>query len=158
MPTANNWIQSGVLRPSDIAIRSLRKPRVFSLLTIYEVKITAELVEWLGILPPKAAAIARRTTADGHTWHLSTAKQLSRGKTPSDVFAAVFWSDKCRDWDVMVELPSGGVLRIDVKAMVELRGEPAIADRPFLVLPIATYFTAVYKTCEAMLASSPKDF
>jgi hypothetical protein len=106
--------------------------------------------------PPRAAAIARRTTADGHTWHLAAAKQLSRRKTPSDVFAAVFWSDQCRDWDVRVELPSSGVLRIDVKAMVELRGEPAIADRPFLVLPVARYFASVYKKCEAMIASPPK--
>ena len=157
MPTANNWIQSGVLRPIDIAIRSIRKPRVFSLLTIYEAKTTAEVVEWLGMPPPKAAAIARRTTADGHNWHLSTAQLLSKGRKPSDVFAAVFWSDQCRDWDVRVELPSGGILRINVKAMVELRGEPGIADRPFLVLPVARYFTSVYKKCEAMIASPPEN-
>jgi hypothetical protein len=158
MSTANNWIQSGVLRPSDIAIRSIRKPRVFSLLAIYEAKTTAEVVEWLGMSPPKAAAIARRTTAEGLNWHLSSVQRLSKGRTPSDVSATVFWSDQCQDRDVRVELPSGGILRINVKAMVELRGEPAIADRPFLVLPIARYFTAVYKKCKAVIASSPKDF
>ena len=120
--------------PADVAIRSLRKPRAFSLIAVYEAKTTAEVVEWLGMSPLKAAAMARRTTAAGLTWHLSTAERLSRGRTPFDVFAVVFWSEQCRDWDVRVELPAGGILRINMKAMVELRGEPGIADRPFLVL------------------------
>ena len=158
MSTANNWILTGVIRPAPTAGRRTRKPRSFSLLTIYEAKATAEMARVWDMQPLTAAAIARRTTAEGHTWHLSTIQLLSKGKTPTDVFAAVFWSDQCRDWDVSVELPSGGILRINLKAMVELRGEPAIADRPFLVLPVARYFTSVYKKCEAMIASSSKDF
>jgi hypothetical protein len=148
----------GVLRPAPVGIRSIRKPRLFSVITIYEAKVTAELVKWLGARTPPltAAAIARRTTAKGHNWYLSIPRHLAMGNSPLDVFAIVFWSDQCRDWDAWVDLPSDDILRINLKTIAEKRGEPRLAERPILVLPVGRYFVAVYKTCQAFVEASPK--
>jgi|SRR5580704_7765283 hypothetical protein len=156
MPTANNWILTGVIRPAPAAGRRTRKPRSFSLLTIYEAKATAELARLWGMQPLTAAAIARRTTAKGHTWYLSIPEHLARGSSPLDYFGIVFWSDQCRDWDVWVDLPSDDILRINLKTIAEKRGEPRLAERPILVLPVGRYFVTVYKICQAMVDASPK--
>ena len=158
MPTANNWISTGALRPAPVGIRSIRKPRLFSVITIYEAKVTAELVKWLGARTPPltAAAIARRTTAKGHNWYLSIPRDLAMGNSPLDVFAIVFWSDQCRDWAAWVDLPSDDILRINLKTIAEKRGEPRLAERPILVLPVGRYFVAVYKICQAFVEASPK--
>jgi hypothetical protein len=156
MPTANNWILTGVIRPAPAAGRRTRKPRSFSLLTIYEAKATAEIARLWGMQPLAAAAIARRTTAKGHTWYLSIPGHLGRGNSPLDVFGIVFWSDQCRDWDVWVDVPSDNILRINLKTIAEKRGEPRLAERPILVLPVGRYFVTVYKVCKAMVDASPK--
>jgi hypothetical protein len=39
-----------------------RKPRLFSVVTIFEAKVTGDLVRWLGTPPPIAAAMAKKTT------------------------------------------------------------------------------------------------
>jgi hypothetical protein len=158
MPTANNWILTGVLRPADVGGRRARKPRMFSILTIYEAKVTGELVKAKGLdtSPMTAAAIARRTTAKGHTWYLSSPGHLARGSSPLNVFGIVFWSDQCRDWDVWVAPPTDDMLRINLKTIAEKRGEPRLAERPILVLPVGRYFVTVYKICQAMVDASPK--
>ena len=73
-----------------------------------------------------------------------------------DFFAIVFWSDQCRDWDASVDVASGDVLRIKMKAIAEARGEPKLTERPILVLPVSKYFASVYKICLAMVDSSSK--
>jgi len=158
MPTANNWILTGVIRPAPTAGRRTRKPRSFSLLTIYEAKVIGELVKAKGLdtSPTTAAAIARRTTAKGHTWYLSIPGHLTRGSSPLDYFGIVFWSDQCRDWDVWVDPPSDNIVRINLKTIAEKRGEPRLAERPILVLPVGRYFVTVYKICQAMVEASPK--
>jgi hypothetical protein len=153
MPTSNNWIQSGALRPADVGSRRARKPRLFSLLTIYEAKVTGELVKWFDESPTKAAAMARKTT-EGHTWMWSVERDLASNKT-RDFFAFVFWSDKCRDWDVWVEQASGDVLVMQMKTIAEAR-ERRLAERPIVALPVSKYFTSVLKACQAMVASSSK--
>ena len=75
MATANNWILTGALRPADVGSRRARKPRLFSVVTIYEAKVTGDLVKWLGTPPPIAAGMARKTT-DGHNWHWSIPRDL----------------------------------------------------------------------------------
>jgi hypothetical protein len=158
MSTANNWILTGVIRPAPTTGRRTRKPRSFSLLTIYEAKVIGELVKAkaLDTSPTTAAAIARRTTAKGHTWHLSIPGNLARGSSLLDVFGIVFWSDQCRDWDVWVDPPTDDMLRINLKTIAEERGEPRLAERPILVLPVGRYFVTVYKSCQAMVEASPK--
>ena len=42
MPTANNWILTGVLHPADVGSRRSRKPRLFSAVNCFEAKLTAE--------------------------------------------------------------------------------------------------------------------
>jgi hypothetical protein len=37
MATANNWILTGALRPADVGSRRARKPRLFSVVTIFVV-------------------------------------------------------------------------------------------------------------------------
>ena len=106
--------------------------------------------------PLTAAAIARRTTAKGHTWYLSIPGHLARGSSLLDVFGIVFWSDQCRDWDVWVDPPTDDMLRINLKTIAEKRGEPRLAERPILVLPVGRYFVTVYKICQAMVDASPK--
>jgi hypothetical protein len=157
MATANNWILTGALRPADVGSRRARKPRLFSVVTIYEAKVTGDLVKWLGTPPPTAAGMARKTT-DGHNWYLSVPRDLAR-TNPRDFFAIVFWSDQCRDWDASVDIASGDVLRIKMKAVAEARGEPKLTERPILVLPVSKYFASVYKICQAMVdsSSSPDD-
>jgi hypothetical protein len=158
MPTANNWILTGVLRPADVGGRRARKPRMFSILTIYEAKVIGELVNAKGLdtSPTTAAAIARRATAKGHNWYLSIPRHLAMGNSPLDAFAIVFWSDRCRDWDVWVDLPPDDILGINLKTIAEKRGEPRLAERPILVLPVSRYFVEVYKSCQAMVEASPK--
>ena len=41
MATANNWILTGALRPADVGNRRARKPRLFSVITIFEAKVPA---------------------------------------------------------------------------------------------------------------------
>jgi hypothetical protein len=154
MATANNWILTGALRPADVGSRRARKPRLFSVVTIYEAKVTGDLVKWLGTPPPIAAGMARKTT-DGHNWYWSIPRDLARNN-PRDFFATVFWSDQCRDWDASVDVASGDVLRIKMKAIAEARGEPKLTERPILVLPVSKYFASVYKICQAMVDSSSK--
>jgi hypothetical protein len=121
MATANNWILTGALRPADVGSRGARKPRLFSVVTIFEAKVTGDLVKWLGTPPPIAAGMARKTT-DGHNWYWSIPRDLARNN-PRDFFAIVFWSDQCRDWDASVDVASGDVLRIKMKAIAEARGD-----------------------------------
>ncbi len=154
MATANNWILTGALRPADMGSRGARKPRLFSVVTIFEAKVTGDLVKWLGTPPPIAAGMARKTT-DGHNWYWSIPRDLARNN-PRDFFAIVFWSDQCRDWDASVDVASGDVLRIKMKAIAEARGEPKLTERPILVLPVSKYFASVYKICQAMVDSSSK--
>ncbi len=65
MATANNWILTGALRPADVGIRRARKPRLFSVVTIFDANVTGDLVKWLGMPPSIAAGMGRKTT-DGH--------------------------------------------------------------------------------------------
>ena len=58
---------------------------------------------------------------------------------------------QCRDWDAWVDLPSDNILRINLKTIAEKRGEPRLAERPILVLPVGRYFVAVYKICQAFV-------
>jgi hypothetical protein len=154
MATANNWILTGALRPADVGSRRARKPRLFSVVTIFEAKVTGDLVKWLGAPPPIAAAMARKTT-DGHNWYWSIPRDLARNNT-RNFFAIVFWSDQCCDWDACVEVASADVLRNKMKAIAEARGEPKLTERPILVLPVSKYFASVYKICQAVVESSSK--
>ena len=43
MATANIWILTGPLRPADVGSHRARKPRLFSVVTIFEVKVTGDL-------------------------------------------------------------------------------------------------------------------
>ena len=79
--------------------------------------MTGDLVKWLGTPPTIAAGMARKTT-DGHNWYGSIPRDLARNN-PRDFFAIVFWSDQCRDWDASVDVASGDVLRIKMKAIAE---------------------------------------
>ena len=64
---------------------------------------------------------------------------------------------QCRDWDAWVDLPSDDILRINLKTIAEKRGEPRLAERPILVLPVGRYFVAVYKICQALLRPKAGD-
>ena len=55
-----------------------------------------------------------------------------------------------------MDVASGDVLRIKMKAIAEARGEPKLTERPILVLPVSKYFASVYKICQAMVNSSSK--
>jgi hypothetical protein len=75
---------------------------------------------------------------------------------PARFLRDLFWSDQCRDGDASVDVASGDVLRIKMKAIAEARGEPKLTERPILVLPVSKYFASVYKICQAMVDSSSK--
>ena len=55
-----------------------------------------------------------------------------------------------------MDVASGDVLRIKMKAIAEARGEPKLTERPILVLPVSKYFASVYKICQSMVDSSSK--
>ena len=86
--------------------------------------------------------MARKTT-DGHNWYWSIPRDLARNN-PRDFFAIVFWSDQCRDWDASVDVASGDVLRIKMKAIAEL-GEPKLTERPIRAAG-CKIFASVYKS------------
>ncbi len=157
MATANNWILTGALRPADVGTRRARKPRLFTVVTIFEAKVTGDLVKWLGTPPPIAASVARKITK-GHNWYWSIPRDLARN-TGRDFFAIVFWSEQCRDWEASVDVASAELLRNKMKAIAEARGEPKYTERPILVLPVSKYFALVYKMCQEMVdsSSSPED-
>ena len=46
-----------------------RRRELFSVVTIYEAKVTGDLVKWLGTPPPTAAGMARKST-DGCNWYM----------------------------------------------------------------------------------------
>ncbi len=154
MPTINNWIQSGAIRPADVGkIRMFRKPRLFSPIAIYEAVVTDVLVKLLNASPLTCAAIAKKTT-DSQTWLHSVARNLE-SKKPRDYFQIVFWSDKCDDWDAWLEIPSNGALRIDLKAIAKETKEPRLSERPIFLLPVSTYLASVLKNCQAIINSTP---
>jgi hypothetical protein len=156
MSTANNWVQTGALRSADLGVRGMRKPRVFNLITMYEAKVAAEGVKWLDASPLTAAGIARSTTAPGQTWFLSIPGYLAKGTHPPETQAVIFWSDRCRGWDAWIEVPSNGILRVNMKAIAEKRDEPKLAERPFLILPVRKYFVGVYRFCQTLVDSAAK--
>ena len=145
MPTANNWILTGVLHPADVGSRRSRKPRLFSAVNCFEAKLTAELVTLLGGAPNTAANIARKTTHDV-TWPSSVAKNDSR-----KFVAIVFWSERCRDWDAWIDIPSGNLMRIDGDTIAKARGERNLVERPIFLLPVSTYFSSVLRACRMMI-------
>jgi hypothetical protein len=150
MATANNLIHAGAIRPEDLGVRRLRKPRLFTVITIFEALLANELSKALGTSPRTSAAIARKTTYDLN-WMHSVARDP---KTAPKAFVVVFWSDRCRDWDAWVEIPSGGILRIDLATIAKKRGEPRIGERPIIVLPVSIYFASVVTACQAIRDAS----
>ncbi len=154
MPTINNWIQSGAVRPGEVAnvvirsaadasvLRRLRRPRLFSPIAMYEAVVTDVLVKLLNASPLTCAAIARRTTHD-QTWM----RAVAESKKPIDYFQIVFWSDRRRDWDSWLGIAANDVLKIDLKVA---------AKQPIIVLPVSKYLAAVLEKCQQILNSTPK--
>jgi hypothetical protein len=150
MTTANNWIMSGALYPAQLKIRRARKPRLFSINMIFQAKITAKVVEEFGGSPSTAAAVARAMTAQGHDWMQSVARdvedsRIGKKKRFHNFYAAVFWSNDCRDFEALLLLASATALEIELNTIA--KREPRFADRPLLVMQVSNDFASVYEKC-----------
>ncbi len=64
MATANNWILSGELRPTDVGKPQSSQAETVSVVTILEAKVTGDLVKWLG----HCCSHGEEAT-DGHNWN-----------------------------------------------------------------------------------------
>jgi hypothetical protein len=135
-----------------VGSRRARKPRLFSVVTIFQAKVTGGLAKWLGTPPPIAAGMARKII-DGHNWYWSIPRDLARNN-PRDFFAIVCWSDQCRDWDASVDVASGDVLRNKMKAIGEARGEPKLTERPTFGTLSAARYRTLDRPARHCLASS----
>jgi hypothetical protein len=138
--TINNRIHSGVLIPGEVSDRRLQGRRLFSVITIFEVKLTTELVNCFRIPPSAAASIAKKTT-DGHQWMWVVARGME-SKRPAEYVGFVYWSDECQELTAVVE------------PMAESHRKVQFIERPLLVLPLSRFFTSIYEKCLQILAAS----
>jgi hypothetical protein len=87
--TVDTWLIRGILRTTKVGGRTLRGRRLFSVLAIFEAKVTSELVTRLSLPPSEASEVARCAAADWNTaddWKFGVITAIER----SAKFASVF--------------------------------------------------------------------
>lgn len=87
--TVDTWLIRGILRTTKVGGRTLRGRRLFSVLAIFEAKVTSELVTRLSLPPSEASEVARCAAADWNTaddWKFRVITAIER----SAKFASVF--------------------------------------------------------------------
>lgn len=143
--TANNWIHTGLLKPASFRSRGRRKPRLFSVITIFHARVTGSLVEKFQIQASTAASIAEATTKN-RNW-MSSVIHKKKQNSYWRPFATVFPSE--------MDSPEGNKFLIEIKTSPERKDRAEVQTGPYLIICVAHEFASVYRQCEAILSESP---
>jgi hypothetical protein len=143
--TAQRWLIRGILETTKVDGRVLRGRRLFSVLAIFEAKVTADLVSGLAMVPSEASKVARCAGADWHApddWKRKVVEAIERSANVARVFLLVARADE--GW---ITIPSyankNGPPRFEPMSKYE-----KWLARPLAVLPASDLFSFVYKKCE----------
>ncbi len=143
--TVDTWLIRGILETTKVDGRVLRGRRLFSVLTIFEAKVTADLVSELAMGPSEASKVARCAGADWHApddWKRKVVEAIERSAHVARVFLLVARADE--GW---VTIPSyankNGPPRFEPLAKYE-----KWLAKPLAVLPASDLLSFVYKKCE----------
>ena len=143
--TVDTWLIRGILETTKVDGRVLRGRRLFSVLTIFEAKVTADLVSELAMGPSEASKVARCAGADWHApddWKRKVVEAIERSAHFARVFLLVARADE--GW---VTIPSyankNGPPRFEPLSKYE-----RWLARPLAVLPASDLLSFVYKKCE----------
>ena len=143
--TVDTWLIRGILETTRVDGRVLRGRRLFSVLAIFEAKVTADLVSGLAMPPSEASKVARFAVADWHApddWKRKVVEAIERSANVSRVLLLVARVDE--GW---VTIPSyankSGPPRFEPMS----RYEKWLA-RPLAVLPASDLLSFVYEKCE----------
>src|ERR1700733_10522776 len=89
--TVDTWLIRGILETTKVDGRVLRGRRLFSVLAIFEAKLTADLVSELAMGPSEASKVARCAGADWHApddWKRKVVEAIERS---AHVAACSYW-------------------------------------------------------------------
>jgi hypothetical protein len=143
--TVDTWLIRGILETTKVDGRVLRGRRLFSVLTIFEAKVTADLVNELAMGPSEASNVARCAGADWHApddWKRKVVEAIERSANVARVFLLVARADE--GW---ITIPSyankNGPPRFEPMSKYE-----KWLARPVAVLPASDLLSFVYKKCE----------
>lgn len=143
--TVDTWLIRGILETTKVDGRVLRGRRLFSVLTIFEAKVTADLVSELAMGPSEASKVARCAGADWHApddWKRKVVEAIERSAHVARVFLLVARADE--GW---ITIPSyankNGPPRFEPMSKYE-----KWLARPLAVLPASDLLSFVYKKCE----------
>ena len=95
--TVDTWLIRGILETTKVDGRVLRGRRLFSVLTIFEAKVTADLVNELAMGPSEASNVARCAGADWHApddWKRKVVEAIERSANVARVFLLVARADE----------------------------------------------------------------
>jgi len=147
--TVDTWLIRGVLQTTKVGGRTLRGRRLFSMLAIFEWKVTSELVNRLAMPPSEAAKIARCAAADWNAsddWKARVIMAIERSAEIASVFLLVVLTDD--GWRT-IEVPG------DQTPWLESRSKyQKWMTRPFAVLPASELLSFVYKRCKEISSST----
>ena len=91
MVTVDTWLIRGILETTKVDGRVLRGRRLFSVLAIFEAKVTADLVNGLAMPPSEASKVARRAAADGMRPMIGSARLFKLSKDRPTSPACSYW-------------------------------------------------------------------
>jgi hypothetical protein len=143
--TVDTWLIRGILETTKVDGRVLRGRRLFSVLTIFEAKVTADLVNELAMGPSEASNVARCAGADWHApddWKRKVVEAIERSANVARVFLLVARADE--GW---VTIPSYANKNGPPRFEPTSKYEKWLA-RPLAVLPASDLLSFVYKKCE----------
>ena len=151
--TVDTWLIRGILETTKVDGRVLRGRRLFSVLAIFEAKVTADLVSELAMGPSEASKVARCAGADWHApddWKRKVVEAIERSAHVARVFLFVARADE--GW---VTIPSyankNGPPRFEPMSKYE-----KWLARPLAVLPASDLLSFVYKKCEQIRNGSDR--
>jgi hypothetical protein len=87
--TVDTWLIRDILRTTKVGGRTLRGRRLFSVLAIFEAKVTGELVTRLSLPPSEASEVARCAAADWDTaddWKPGSSRQSKEQRSSPAFF------------------------------------------------------------------------
>ena len=82
---ADTWLIRGILETTKVDGRVLRGRRLFSVLAIFEAKVTADLVSELAMGPSEASKVARCAGADWHAPMIGSARLTASVRAPGEI-------------------------------------------------------------------------
>ena len=145
--TVDTWLIRGILETTKVDGRVLRGRRLFSVLTIFEAKVTADLVSELAMGPSEASKVARCAGADWHApddWKRKVVEAIERSAHVARVFLLVARADE--GW---VTIPSyankNGPPRFEPMSKYK-----KWLAKPVAVLPASDLLSFVYKSASKL--------